>query len=123
MIEEPDFDKLKKKADAGELNEASLQAELNRYSQALKQEWEDNQRPEDTSSDAEQQARDYFKKHVPFAAAQVVWLAGNSDSDTVRLNASKHIIALGITSGAKDGDPLKELLNELSKNDKKVAKA
>lgn len=106
-----DFDRLNKKADEGELTPAMLQEELNKYAEAYRQEFEvaTAKAPED----AAEAARDFFRKNLATAMAQVVWLSVNADSETVRLNASKSIITLALAESRDDGDPVKKILAEL----------
>lgn len=96
-----------------ELTQESLQQKLQAYHAALKSEFEvtsekDKKAQEDVS-------RDYLRKHVPVALAQVVHLAQFSTSDSVRLNASKFIIGESFKDEAEKGDPIADLIEQLNK--------
>lgn len=106
------FEELDAMADAGELDEATLMHELQKYQQAIKEEFEmslKNAPVEDT----EEYVRDFFRKNIASAAAQVAWLAIHSDSDSVKLNASKYMLAMAIDEANGEGDPIKNLLKDL----------
>lgn len=120
MADDPDrlFDELN---NDDSLTEEKLQQKLNEYHEAFRQEFEtavENNGPENV----EEYAQDFFKKHVPMAAAQITFLAGNSDSDTVRANCSKYIIEAAFANAVAAGDPIKDLLSKLTKNDKEPVK-
>jgi hypothetical protein len=67
----------------------------------------------DPSENVERYTRDFFRKNLAQAAAQVVWLSSNASSDSVRLNACKIIIKEALEDARSEGDPLKELLGQL----------
>jgi hypothetical protein len=108
-----DFEDLDKMADEGKLTEERFKEELNSYASALRQEFEMSTAaaPENT----EQYTRDFFKKNIHSMAAQVVWLANNASSESVSLSACKFGILQALEDARSDGDPIKELLAELSK--------
>lgn len=108
--ENPPSDKL----DATGTHDEALQAELQSYAAALRSEFQEAQAKE-TAPDVEKHTRDFFKKNVQDAALQVVWLAHNSDSDSIRLRASQFIIKEAFEEGTREGDPIKQLMNELTK--------
>lgn len=97
------------------VTDESLMAELNAYAEALRQEFAESQ-AHDTPADVETHTRDFFKKNVQDAALQVVWLAHNSDSDSVRLRASQFIIKEAFDEAVREGDPIKDLMRELTKS-------
>jgi lipid II:glycine glycyltransferase (peptidoglycan interpeptide bridge formation enzyme) len=100
---------------------ASLQAELSKYKTAMEEEFklEAERDPENILDHTAQ----FFRAHVPSAAAQIQYLSENADSESVRLAACKMIIERGLAEGLAGGDPIKALLNELKGNDpKKKAK-
>lgn len=100
------------------LSDATLQAELHAYRESLEQEYArdiDDRAPEN----CEKYTREFFKKALPTAAAQIVWLAGNSTSDSVRLKASTIVVNMALEDAKADGDPIKDLLTQLQGNDKK----
>jgi hypothetical protein len=109
------FEELDSLADRGELTKESLQEELNKYVEAFQQEYEtaSQEQPENV----EEFTRDFFKKNVPAAAAQIVWLANAAESENVRASMSKYVIEAAMATANADGDPIKELLSSLSKND------
>jgi hypothetical protein len=93
----------------------SLQAELNKYAEAFKQEYELNSAAD--PSQVHEYTKDFFRKNVHSAAAQIVWLANSAESESVRMNASKYIVEAALAEGDAAGDPIKDLLNRLTKND------
>lgn len=93
----------------------SLEKTLHEYATAVRQEFELAQSTTTAEDNAEQFAVDFGKKNMANALAQIAWLSNNSTSDSVRLNASKYITDLAREDARKDGDPIKEMLKELSK--------
>jgi hypothetical protein len=107
------------------LSDEALQAELHSYAAALRQEFEltnnsKSSAPEDHAN-VERYTRDFFKKNLAHAAAQVVWLSSNSDSDSIRLRASMFIIKEALAASAAEGDPISELLSQLKSPTQPVA--
>lgn len=98
------------------VDDKAVQAEMQAYALAVQQEYE---RAEATSTipNVVTSTRDFFKKHVDVAAAQVLYLAIHSTSDSVKLNASKLIITEALADARAAGDPIKDLLDELRMND------
>jgi len=96
-----------------DVTDESIQAELHAYAAALRAEFQMAQE-QNTEPDVEKHTRDFFKKNVQDAALQVVWLAHNSDSDSIRLKACTFIIKEAFEAGVKDGDPIKDLMRELT---------
>lgn len=97
-------------------DDEALQAELTKYKKALEEEFArstDGSSLDSAVENVERYTRDFFKKHMATAAAQVVWLSGNSTSDSVRLNASKYIIGEALADAKEQGDPIRELMQEL----------
>jgi len=94
------------------VTDESIQAELHAYAAALRAEFQMAQE-QNTEPDVEKHTRDFFKKNVQDAALQVVWLAHNSDSDSIRLKACTFIIKEAFEAGVKDGDPIKDLMRDL----------
>ena len=93
-------------------NDKKLQDELRRYQAAIKQEYESA-----CSSDQEQveeYTRDYFKRNINMAAAQIVWLSEHAESESARLSASKYVIEAALKQSEKDADPIKSLLSEIT---------
>jgi len=97
------------------VTDESLQKELQSYAAALRQEFAEAQ-TRNTTPDVERHTRDFFKRNVQDAALQVVWLAHNSDSDSIRLKACTFIIKEAFEAGVKDGDPIMDLMRELAAN-------
>lgn len=110
-----DFAELDALADKGELTPEMLQDKLHRYSLAMQQEFEikNSKDPENVEANV----KDFFRKNVNAALAQVVWLANYSTADSVRLNASKYVIEKACLESKDAGDPIKDLLKALTKND------
>src|SRR5512146_409607 len=78
-----------------ELTEDTLQRKLNEYHAALAGEFRvAAEATEKQNGDVEELARDYARKLVPNAVAQIAWLAEHSTSDSVRLAAYKELIKL-----------------------------
>jgi hypothetical protein len=97
-----------------DLTPEKLNDKLNEYAKAYQQEFE--MTVTETPADTEKLTRDFFKKNAASAAAQIVWLSSNADSETVRLNASKTVLTMAFEDAKNDGDPFKELLRGLSNN-------
>jgi len=97
------------------LSDEALQKELHSYAQALRQEFEDSQAKtqDNETQNVERYTRDFFKKNLAHAAAQIVWLSSNSTSDSIRLKASTFIVKEALAASANDGDPISELLRSL----------
>lgn len=100
-----------------EFTEEDLRLELAKYSKALKEEFETSiaAEPENVA----EHSQTYFKAHVPSAIAQLVWLANNAESETVRMNASKYVFEQASKKEEADKDPVSALLRKLVNNDKK----
>lgn len=100
------------------LTEASLQQHLNKYRQALESEYvvEVEKTPENVA----ELTTAFFKNNAAHAAAQIAWLAMNADSESVKLNAAKFIIQSANADAEADGDPIKDLLKQLTNNDAKA---
>lgn len=99
-----------------ELTPEKLQEELTNYMTALRQEFED--KTAEAPENVQEHTSEFFKANVPNAAAQIAWLSINADSESVRLNASKMVIALALKDEQDKQDPLKDLLKGLTANDK-----
>jgi hypothetical protein len=69
---------------------------------------------EETSS---QRTKRMFDTNGPFAAAQIIDLAANSASDSIRLRASQYVVdrVLGPTGKESQEDVLNEFLEGISK--------
>jgi hypothetical protein len=103
-----DFDDLKNDPN---LTEEKVQAKLNSYAKALRQEFE--QATADQPESVHEYAQDFFKKNIHAAAAQIVWLSNNSTSDGIRLAAAKYVVEQALKDAKRDGDPIKDLLASL----------
>jgi hypothetical protein len=110
-----EFEALKRLADDGELTAETLNAKLNSYAEAYRQEFETDSKAD--PDNVEEYTRDYFKKNIHVAAAQIVWLSVNSTSESVMLNASKYVIDAALKDAEAMGDPIRELMKSLQKND------
>lgn len=108
----PDFEKMM--ADP-ELTEENLQATLNKYANAIRSEFEEATKEQEDLSRVEEYTRDFFKKNIHSAAAQIVWLSNNAESESVRLKAATTVLHEALADSRADGDPIKNLLNELTK--------
>jgi len=94
----------------------NLQEKLAAYQQAIKEEFEVSS--EADPENIEEYTRDFFKKNIHIFAAQIAHLAIAADSETVRLNASKYGIEAALADSRADGDPMRDLLAELTKPQK-----
>jgi hypothetical protein len=103
-----DFDDL---ANDPNLTEEKVQAKLNSYAKALRQEFE--QATADQPESVHEYAQDFFKKNIHAAAAQIVWLSNNSTSDGIRLAAAKYVVEQALKDAKRDGDPIRDLLKEI----------
>jgi len=98
-------------------SDEALQAELAKYKKALEEEFKSHPDPADRAAEnVEKYTRDFFKKHMASAAAQIVWLSANSTSDSVRLRACQIIVKEALEDARADGDPVKDLLKDLMEN-------
>jgi hypothetical protein len=98
-------------------------AEMRRkYSDALQQEFAREQELDpndgltgldDPVSNVEKYTRKFFRQNLPDAAAQIVWLSANSDSDSIRLRASQFIVKEALEDARAEGDPIRDLLQSL----------
>lgn len=110
MIEFPDLDPNQ------EHTPESLAAMLHKYGKAVREEFELSQTDATAEDNAEKFSVNFAKKNLGNNLAQVQWLAQNSSSDSVRLNASKFLVELARDDASRDGDPIKDLMKELVKN-------
>jgi len=115
MSEQPNVPDNSSKSPNPGITDESLQKELQSYAAALRAEFQTAQQSNSTP-DVEKHTRDFFKRNVQDAALQVVWLAHNSDSDSIRLKACTFIIKEAFEAGVKDGDPIMDLMRELAAN-------
>lgn len=113
------FEELNAMADAGELTQASLQEELHKYQQAIAEEYATTSTK---SENVEANTREFFKNNVQQAAAQIVHLAQNGETPNIRLKASEFIIKEAFAGARHDGDPIKDLLTELTQTQTKTEK-
>jgi hypothetical protein len=94
---------------------ASLEQKLREYSAAIREEFETAQTSLKEDEDAETFSIDFAKEQLPNNLAMVAWLAQNSTSDSVRLNASKYLVDLARKSAVEDGDPMQKLFKTITK--------
>ena len=96
-----------------------LRKELQAYAAALREEFANPDSPSPTAGltsptdNVEKYTRQFFRQNLPDAAAQVVWLSSNSDSDSVRLRACQIIINHALEDAKSEGDPIKDILKDL----------
>jgi hypothetical protein len=100
-------------------SDENIAKQLADYKKALEQEYQTNtaQAELDAQNNPAKHTKQFFLANLPHAAAQVVWLSGNSTSDSTRLSASKFIIQMAIEDTKQEHDPIKDLFSELMKND------
>lgn len=101
--------------DDSELTPESLQDKLSEYRQALEQEFRRDAENEPENIPAKIQG--FFKENSVEAAAQIVFLAHNAESETVRSRLLQFIITEGKKDADKDGDPIREILNSLKQKE------
>jgi hypothetical protein len=109
---EPSFDELMRSADKGELSQNDMNKILNDYAKAVREEFE--MATAKSPDNAEEAARDFARKHQGESLAQIHWLSINADSESVKLNASKYLVSLAISESHADGDPIKQIMNQLT---------
>jgi hypothetical protein len=109
--ENEDYQELDKLADNGELTQETLQAKLNAYHEAYKQEF--LEKTATSPENVEEYTRDFFKQNIHMAAAQIVWLAGNAESESVKLRASQLIVSEALVDDRASGDPIKNIIEGL----------
>lgn len=102
------------------VEETELRDELNSYAEALRQEFEAKQNNTSSAEETAENTKEFLRKNVHSAAAQVVWLSNNADSESVRLNASKYIVEMATRLENEDKDPVADIIRQLTK--KSVAK-
>lgn len=68
---------------------------------------------DDPVSNVDKYTARFFRQNLPDAAAQIVWLMSNSESDSVRLKAAKMVLDLAREDAKRDGDPIRDLLIKL----------
>jgi hypothetical protein len=118
----PEEAELLAKAQNGELTEADLQRELQNYQKALLSEFELRNNPEEVEK-VDQEVKLFFRKNVSVAMAQIVYLAGSAESETVRLNSSKYIIELAREAEKEDEDPIADIIKSLQAQSANAANA
>lgn len=109
--EEPTFEQM---SNDPTFTEEDLKAELNRYAKALEEEYETNvvAEPENIA----EYTTNFFKGNAHSAAAQIVYLAINADSESVRLNAAKFVVQIAREKEEADADPIGNLIAKLKTN-------
>lgn len=100
-----------------ELTTEMLKEELTRYEKALEEEM--NVKAEADPENVEEYTSDFFRKNAHFAAAQIVWLALNAESETVKGNMSKYILESAYRVEKENKDPIANIIESLKKNDNK----
>lgn len=99
------------------LTEEKLKEEMSRYEQALEQEM--NVKAESDPENIEEYTSNFFRGNAHFAAAQIVWLAMNAESETVRGNMSKYILDTAYKVEKENQDPIANIIAGLKANDGK----
>lgn len=91
-----------------------LEKHLQKYHAAIASEFEAETAAVNGTKELEAAIRDFYKKETTSAAAQIVWLANNASSESVRFAACRHVIAEGLAAARADGEsPMEKLLREL----------
>ena len=99
-----------------QLTEAAAQKALNDYHDAIQKEFSVASAAATTSDKVTEYARDFFKNNLPTAAAQIMWLVVNAESESIKLNASKYVVDRALEDAKVDKDPVKQLLEGLGLN-------
>lgn len=97
-----------------QLAEQTLQRELENYRRALESEYAASQVP-GAETNLVAKVQDLYKDNAVKAAHDIIWLANNSTSDSVRFSALKHITTEAFKHAIADNDPYKQLLDQLTK--------
>ena len=105
------FEDLDKLAESGDLTRETLQEELQRYTKAYQQEFETSTKID--PDNVGEYTTDFFRKNVHQAAAQIVWLAANAESESVRGNMAKYVIEKATADSDREGNPIAALLKKL----------
>lgn len=90
-----------------------VQTELQKYAEAVRQEFAKSEQDRQEQLNKQTLTGEFFKGHVATAAAQLVWLSQNADSEAVRAACSKFIVNEANREATADGDPIRDLLKEL----------
>jgi hypothetical protein len=96
-----------------DLTPEKLQTELNKYKEAYQQEYESS--IESDPENIEEYTQEFFRSNVHLAAGQIMHLAMNADSETVRASCSKFVLDMALKESMASGDPVREMLKQLSK--------
>lgn len=100
-----------------DLTEEKLLEEMNKYEKAFEEEM--NVKAEANPEDVEQHTSDFFRANAHFAAAQIVHLAMNAESETVRGSMSKYILDTAYKVEKESQDPIVNIIKKLQENDSK----
>ena len=95
------------------LTQESLNEKLQQYRAAVEQEFESSVKSD--PDNLTEHMHEFFKNNTAQAAAQIVWLAHNAESESVRKDLLKYIVDRGLEDAKKDGDPIMEALGKLQK--------
>jgi len=109
---EPTFEELMAKADNGQLSGDDMQKILNDYAQSVREEFEVTVAA--SPENAEEAKRDFCRNHMAHAMAQIHWLTIHAESESVKLSACKFIADGAIKEANKDGDPIAEIMRQLT---------
>ena len=94
-----------------DLTEEKFANKLNEYVDAYRAEFEEQQKS--APENVEAYTRDFFRKNLNYAAAEVVHLAQTAVSESVRLAACRTIIKEALLDSRAAGDPVMEIINDL----------
>jgi hypothetical protein len=103
-----------------EANEQALNAKLQDYYKALEEEWTSSPSNPDgdlTPTQVRDKTKQLLTQAVPKAVGSLLYLSQHAQAESVKLQAARYIVDKGLGSdpGGLVGDPLEQLLNELSK--------
>lgn len=114
-VEEGDTELFNKLSNDPELTPEKVAEALNVYATALQKEFEEKTQAE--PENVAQYTKEFFKRNVHGAAAQIVWLSTFAESETVKLSASKYVVEQAIKDEEDAQDPVRDLLTKLKAND------
>ena len=96
-----------------------MQSKLNEYHKAFAEEFETKTKA--APENVEEYTKEFFKQNIHMAAAQIVWLAGNAESESIKLRAATTVVQEALADARADGDPIRDIINGLKIKKAKTA--
>jgi sigma54-dependent transcription regulator len=112
------FEELDKLASEGNLTPDDLQLEIKRYTKAYQEEFEEAEAASNDLSKTAENLETFWKQNAVLAAGQIVYLAHNAESETVRANMLRFIVERAEEDSTRDGDPMAKILERLTSSAK-----